>query len=239
MPGPDTYEVGFGLALASGRRHSFKDIMQSRAVEVSSSSPPASKSNSVSLIAVAGAAAAVGVVVTTLVCLAIFYCRRRRGARRSGRQIQISAPLQNPGMGRDLMSLARNTATSSTLSSPRPPFSPAPAYMSITISKEDTLEPQEIMSVGLTEEEFTRRFKSRTPVNARDGPVELAALRFSATDMYAEAEKPLFEKTKPVSRPIQMERSSRLRASPAFEDLRALAVSRSPSISPVRSDDLG
>lgn len=136
------------------------------------------------------------------------------------------------------MSLARYTLTSSTLSSPRLPFSPAPAYRSMTLSKEEPVEPQEIMGIGLTEEEFTRRSKSRTPVNALDGPVELAALRFSAADVYAEAEKPLV-KPKKAPRLIPRERSSRLRASPAFGDLRALAVSRSPSISPVRSDDLG
>lgn len=108
----------------------------------------------------------------------------------------------------------------------------------MTLSKEEPVEPQEIMGIGLTEEEFTRRSKSRTPVNALDGPVELAALRFSAADVYAEAEKPLV-KPKKAPRLIPRERSSRLRASPAFGDLRALAVSRSPSISPVRSDDLG
>lgn len=108
----------------------------------------------------------------------------------------------------------------------------------MTLEKDEPLELQEIMGVGLTEEEYNRRFKSRTPVNALDGPVELATLRYSAADIYAAAGATLF---KPVAKPsdITTERSSRLRTSPASGNLRALAVSRSPSISPVRSDDLG
>jgi hypothetical protein len=113
--------------------------------------------------------------------------------------------------------------------------------MPMTFEKAEPIEPQEIMGTGLTEEEYKRRFKSRTPVSALDGPVELATLRFSAADIYAEAEKPLLKpngKRKPKPRQTT-ERSSRLRSSPAIGDLRALAVSRSPSISPARSDDLG
>lgn len=107
----------------------------------------------------------------------------------------------------------------------------------MAFEKAEPTEPQEIMGTGLTEEEYKRRFKFRTPVSALNGPVELATLRFSAADIYAEAKNPLL-KPKPKPRQIP-ERSSRLRSSPAIEDLRALAVSRSPSISPVRSDDLG
>jgi len=117
------------------------------------------------------------------------------------------------------------------------------------IAKVESTEPQEIMGAGLTEEEYIRRFKSRTPVSAVDGPAELATHRFSAAEILADAEKPLLKsKQTPKAKSKRkstrkheesMERPTRLRSSPAIGDLRAMAVSRSPSISPARSDDLG
>lgn len=121
--------------------------------------------------------------------------------------------------------------------------------MPVPLGKAESIEPQEIMGVGLTEEEYIRRFKSRTPVSALDGPVELAALRFSVAEILTDAAKPLLKpkhtpKVKANAEPKRkqkesMERSSRLRSSPGIGDLRAMAVSRSPSISPARSDDIG
>lgn len=122
---------------------------------------------------------------------------------------------------------------------PPGPFSPTPTYYSMHISKPQNVEPQEIMGLGLTADEFSRRNKSRSPVYHTDGPVELATHRFSAPDPNFEATSPLLEsKPRGKSREISQERSSRLRTRPAIRDLRAEA-SRSPSRSPARGVDLG
>ncbi|KEF55631.1 uncharacterized protein A1O9_08381 [Exophiala aquamarina CBS 119918] len=146
----------------------------------------------------------------------------------------------------DSSTLPLYNVTSPQLSSPRI-FSPAPAYMPISHEKAESIEPQEIMGVGLTEGDYIRRFKSRTPASAFGGPIELATLRFSAVNIFAKAEKQLLKpkqttkaEADPKRKPEEpVERPSRLRSSPAISDLRAMALSRSPSISPARTDNLG
>ena len=124
--------------------------------------------------------------------------------------------------------------------------------MSMKLGHAEPLPPQEADGHSLTEEEFKRRLKSRTPVQATEGRVELSTIRFSTPDLEAEVKSPLLEarpqsepkpKPKPKPKPElnhskEIERSQRLRSSPAVGDLRAMA-SRSSSHSPARSDDLG
>lgn len=121
--------------------------------------------------------------------------------------------------------------------------SPAPTYKASPIPHPPHTEPQEVFGTGLTEDEFNRRTKSRSPANhSVDGPIELATQRFSANNPDAEARSPLLEtkqKPKPKLRPNRdetSERHSRLRSRPAMVDLRAEA-SRSPSRGPARSFD--
>lgn len=61
------------------------------------SSTAAATSASPNIMAVAGGAAAVGIVVTALVGLAIYYCRRRRWARKVGPSMQKVTSLNSFG----------------------------------------------------------------------------------------------------------------------------------------------
>ena len=138
--------------------------------------------------------------------------------------------------------LPRYSRRAPSFAYPQGPSSPAPTYQSAQVTHPPHTEPQEVMGFSLSEDEFNRRIKSRSPVNLLvGGPIELATQRFSANNPDAEAKSPLLEarpkpKPKPNSRMKREEkrqRQSRLRSRPAMFDLRA-EVSRSPSRHPAR-----
>ena len=72
------------------------------------------------------------------------------------------------------------------------PFSPAPTYQSTQVLHTPHTEPQEVSGLGLSEAEFDRRSKSRSPANhIGSGPVELPAQRLPINRPDDEANKPL------------------------------------------------
>jgi len=116
------------------------------------------------------------------------------------------------------------TLVSSTRCSP---YTSADSSTYTAGEKHQELEPQEMMGIGLTSEEFNRRTNSRSPALSVEGPFELASQRFSAVNP-----KDVDEEPSPGTRPgRRRERQSRLRSSPGIRDLRVEA-SRSPSANP-------
>ncbi|KAI1610912.1 hypothetical protein EDD36DRAFT_306770 [Exophiala viscosa] len=197
---------------------------------------PTSKTISLSskTFAIAGVAAAIAVILTIILGLTIYCCLRRRTSRKlRGRADPF------PVMRRGYRALHDDTAVDETSLPHRPQrtllsstrYSPSTAVDSSTYTmgeKRQGPEPQEMMGVGLTPEEFDRRSNSRSPALSVEGPVELASQRFSAVipkDVDEEQPRP---ETRPGRR---RERQSQLRSSPAIRDLRVEA-SRSPSANP-------
>ncbi|KIX08364.1 uncharacterized protein Z518_03020 [Rhinocladiella mackenziei CBS 650.93] len=169
--------------------------------EAGSTTTPAqsesSTSSSTDTTAIAGGAAAAAVVLTILVGLALhFYLRRRRLRRTANGPLhREDVPLEHKGCYQDrpgtiLTPLPCYPESSPHVSSPGVPFSPAPTYASMPTPRPQEMEPQEIMGLGLTLDEFHRRTKSRSPANVGDEPVELATQRFAAVDPNLEAKRP-------------------------------------------------
>ncbi|OQV06908.1 hypothetical protein CLAIMM_11415 [Cladophialophora immunda] len=191
--------------------------------------------------------AAAAVALTIIIGLAVFCLIRRRRTKQSlqestqsGREPHEYKAFYKDPLGAVLTPLPRYPGSASAIQGP---FSPAPAYYSPRAPTSQDGEPQEIMGLGLTADEFNRRNKSRSPVNHNvEGPVELATHRFSANRPDAEARSPLLEsrpKDKPTDKPTtnrKPDTRSRLRSRAAVVDLRA-EVSRSPSRGPARGFD--
>ena len=232
------------------------------------SAQPVSKS--IDTAAIAGGSAAVAAVVTIVIGLTIWSVRRRRTKRvaefphkmvqhlrNRSRLIRIPSVQVSACTSRNVRSLLtdlttvttplpRYTQTIPSFTYQQSLFSPAPTYQSTQTIHPPHAEPQEVMGLGLSQGEFNRRTKSRSPVNHLiSAPIELATQRFSAGNPDAEAKSPLLEsksnevpQSKPRPNPNpnpnpneKRERQSRLRARPAMVDLRAEA-SRSPSRGP-------
>ena len=271
VAGSSTFTVPFSVATAGPTKttsSAFATITSSQAVQTSKSTSP-----QVHTAVVAGGAAAAAVTLTLIVGL-VYYClmRKRRIKHLTEESLQHgSAPpdfkpfFKDPfGPGKTYASLiftiyltdsstvvltplplySRRAASATSFGNPKVPFSPAPTYQS---SHPPHTEPQEVMGFGLSEDEFDRRTKSRSPMNFLvDGPIELATQRFSANNPDVEAKSPLLEsiarpqpkaKVKPKSRArreAKWDRQSRLRSRPAVVDLRTEA-SRSLSRGPIRS----
>ncbi|KAK7906094.1 hypothetical protein LTR67_000820 [Exophiala xenobiotica] len=177
-------------------------------------------------IAIAGSAAGVGVLLTIAVGMFIYCCLRWRRQRQARRHVEFQFHETVPKDARSLHVTTRLAYRREA--TPDLPASFAPAY-TLTTSKDKELEPQEIMGLGLSTDEFNRRNRSRSPVHSLDGPVELASQRFSAINPHIDDKC-----TAPELRHGRAkERSSRLRNSPGVHNLRVEA-SRSPSASPGR-----
>ncbi|OAL37657.1 hypothetical protein AYO20_03164 [Fonsecaea nubica] len=243
VAGSSTFTVPATVATTSSA-----SVSSAPATTTSSTARAQPASKSVDTAAIAGGAVAAAVSLTIIIGLAVFCLIRRRRMKRS---LQESAqlgrePLEYKSFYKDpfgavMTPLPRYSGSASTTQGP---FSPAPAYYSPRAPRfQDDGEPQEIMGLGLTPDEFNRRHASRSPVNHNiDGPVELATYRFSANPPDAEARSPLLE-TQPKVNPTdrlatdgELDSRSRLRSRPAVADLRG-KVSRSPSRGPARGLD--
>ncbi|KAK5264834.1 hypothetical protein LTR96_009633 [Exophiala xenobiotica] len=184
-------------------------------------------------IAIAGSAAGVGVLLTIAVGMLMYCCLRWRRQRQARRHVGFQFHKPVPKDARSLHGESRSGTFTTRLAyrreaTPDLPASFAPAY-TLTTSKDKELEPQEIMGLGLSTDEFNRRNRSRSPVHSLDGPVELASQRFSAINPHIDDKCTLPE----LRHGRTKERSSRLRNSPGVHNLRVEA-SRSPSASPGR-----
>ncbi|ETI21582.1 hypothetical protein G647_07929 [Cladophialophora carrionii CBS 160.54] len=217
--------------------------------EGSTSASSESVSESIDVAAIAGGAAAVTVVLTIILGVLICWLVRRKRMRlaeinsaQAGTAPQDPKPFYKDPFGAIISPLPRYSRRPPSFGYSQAPFSPAPTYQSAHVTHPPHTEPQEVMGLGLSEVEFNRRAKSRSPANHHvDGPIELATQRFSATNPEAEAKSPLLEarpkqKPKPNSRAKRENedthpRQSRLRSRAALVDLRAQA-SRSPSRGP-------
>jgi len=183
-------------------------------------------------IAIAGSAAGVGALLTIAVGMLIYCCvrwRRRRQVRRHV-EFQFHETLPKNTRSLDRQSRSRTLATRLPYyreATPDLPASFAPAYT--LTSKDKEVEPQEIMGLGLSTDEFNRRNRSRSPAHSLDGPVELASQRFSAINPHVNDKSTMPD----LRHGRTKERSSRLRNSPGVHNLRVEA-SRSPSASPGR-----
>ncbi|OAP62669.1 hypothetical protein AYL99_01896 [Fonsecaea erecta] len=242
VAGSSTFTVPSSVATTSSA-----SVPSAFATATSSTSLPQPVSKPVDTAAIAGGAAAAAVALTIVAVLVAFCVVRRRRMKQSlqestepGREPQEYKPFYKDPFGGVLTPLPRYSGSPSTMHGP---FSPAPAYYSPRAPKSQDGEPQEIMGLGLTADEFNRRHKSRSPVHhSTDGPIELATHRFSSNRADAEAGSPLL-RSKPKDKPIrrqtvdgEADTRSRLRSRAAVDDLRA-EVSRSPSRGPARGFD--
>ncbi|KAJ9602820.1 hypothetical protein H2200_012600 [Cladophialophora chaetospira] len=228
-----------------------------------------SSSKSIDTAAIAGGAAAVAVVSTVIVALVVCWLVRRRRTKQAAQDfLQSELPPQDskpiykhpfsaskyfrpalkyllPTNTPVMTPLPRYSRRTPSFAYPSGPNSPAPTYQSTYVTHPPHTEPQEVMGFGLSEDEFNRRTRSRSPANLLiNGPIELATQRFSTNSPDAEAKSPLLEaspkqKPKPntrAKREDKRQRQSRLRSRPAMGDLRA-EVSRSPSREPARGSE--
>ncbi|EXJ63517.1 uncharacterized protein A1O5_11566, partial [Cladophialophora psammophila CBS 110553] len=224
VAGSSTFTVPASVATSSSASGS-----SAFATTTSSTASPQPISNSVDTAAIAGGVAAAVVALTIIIGIAIFCLVRRRRMKQSlqesiqpGPGPQECKPFYKDPSGAVLTPLPRYPGSASAMQSP---FSPAPAYYSPRAPNPQDTEPREIMGLGLTADEFNRRHKSRSPVNHNvEGPVELAAQRFSANHPDAEARSPLLEsrpKDNSLAKRGGLDRQSRLRSRPAVADLHA------------------
>ncbi|KIY04181.1 uncharacterized protein Z520_00873 [Fonsecaea multimorphosa CBS 102226] len=248
LAGGSTYTVPSSVATTASA-----SISPAYATTTSSTALPQPVSKTVDTAAVAGGAAAAAVALTIIIGLAVYCLIRRRRMKKAlqetaqpGQGPQEYKPFYKDPFGTVASALTPLPRYSGSASAIQSPFSSVPAYYSPRAPKPQDGEPQEIMGLGLTADEFNRRNKSRSPVNhIVDGPIELATHRFSANQPDAEAASPLLE-SKPKDRPTKRltkagepDSRARLRNRAAVFDLRA-EVSRSPSRGPARgfeSDD--
>ena len=235
----------------------------------STSASSHSVSKSIDTAAIAGGAAAVAVVLTIIIALLCCWLTRRRRMKQVAQEaLQAGTPPHDPNpfykdpLGTSeylflictaalltkaavMTPLPRYSRRASSFAYPQAPFSRAPTYESAQTHHPPHTEPQEVIGLGLSEDEFNRRTKSRSPSNQiGNEPIELATQRFSANNPDTEAKSPLLaarpkQRPKPKPRARREEkgqRQSRLRSRPALVDLRAEA-SRSPSRGPARGFD--
>lgn len=110
-------------------------------------------------------------------------------------------------------------------------FAPSYTFSSMSSKEQVDLEPQEMMGLGLSLDDFNRRNRSRSPVHSLEEPVELASQRFSAVNPHVDDDRTVQE----TRYGRRKDRSSRLRSSPGIQNLRVeVSRSRSPSSSPGR-----
>ncbi|EXJ56020.1 hypothetical protein A1O7_08951, partial [Cladophialophora yegresii CBS 114405] len=171
-------------------------------IEGSTSASSQPVSESVDVAAIAGGAAAVAVVLTIIIGVLICWLiRRRRMKQAAMNSAQVGIPPQDPKpfykdpFGAILTpTLPRYSRRPPSFGYPQAPFSPAPTYPSAQVIHPPHTEPQEVMGLCLSKDEFNRRTKSRSPANHHvDRPIELATQRFSANNPDAEAKSPPLE----------------------------------------------
>ncbi len=274
LAGGSTFTVPFSVATTSPTTISAATdatTTNTSTQQGSTSNPSHSVSTkSINTAAIAGGAAAVAVVLTVFAALLLCWLvRRRRMKQAVNDSMQAGTTPHDPkpfckdpfGPGEDwITDRTKFLLTRATVITPLPqysrctpsfaypqgPSSPAPTYASAQNLHPPPAEPQEIMGLGLSEDEYIRRTKSRSPSShIGDEPIELATQRFSANNPDADAKSPLLEarpkqRAKPnpkARREEKRQRQSRLRSRPALVDLRAEASS-SPSRRPARGFDL-
>ncbi|EHY52852.1 hypothetical protein HRR83_007596 [Exophiala dermatitidis] len=173
---------------------------------------PAQSSHKTNTAAIAGGASAAGVVVLAVIVIVFYCCLRRRKAKAAAN----SQPAQSQEL-KNYYSPATNVSTplpNYTKSAAHDPSSPTPTYTSGGTPRFQEAEPQEIMGLGLSTEEFHRRSKSRTPAQSLGSPIELPSQRPSGMAPELEADSPLLD-----SRSRQTnERKSTLHNSTGYSD---------------------
>ncbi|KIW20943.1 hypothetical protein PV08_01522 [Exophiala spinifera] len=172
---------------------------------------------------IAGVSAATGVLCTLAIGLCIFCCLRRRRRRRQTNVGRQSRPRYKAGVREIVRYQGQNDRSRSRTDSvaSRDPYrrevtpdvmipaayAPSSTFSSMA-SKEHDLEPQEMMGLGLSVDDFNRRSRSRSPVHSLEEPVELASQRFSAVNPHVDDDGTTYKEYLRDAQPVPLERKS-------------------------------